>query len=137
MGRYRQAEEILISLIKDCATAKLASPEETVAVLQAWVGRIYVYNRQKEKAARCFAALPADSADAFFFQAENALFDGNPDEALKFLTAARKALKPPEALSVDLMSLKPFRSGFEAVEDLFYFHNSLALPNFAPIFVPV
>lgn len=123
LGRYRQAEEILISLIKDCATAKLASPEETVAVLQAWVGRIYVYNRQKEKAARCFAALPADSADAFFFQAENALFDGNPDEALKFLTAARKALKPPEALSVDLMSLKPFRSGFESVEDLFYFHN--------------
>lgn len=124
LGRYRRAEQILLDLMKDCASAKLSNPEETIAILQAWVGRIYVYSGQKEKAKRCFAALPVDSADAMFFRAEGALWEGRIDDALKLIALARKALIPAPTLPVSLITTKNFTSGFNEIEDHFYFFSS-------------
>lgn len=124
LGRYRQAEELLLDLIRDCAAEDLNHREETIALLQAWVGRIYIYSGKTEKAKRCFAALMHRSADAFFFEAEGALREGRLDEALKLVTAARKALAPASTQAVSLITTKPFPSGFEEIEDHFYFFNS-------------
>lgn len=124
LGRYGQAEEILLDLMRDCASAKISDPEQTIAVLQAWVGRIYIYSGRKEKAKRCFAALSRLSADACFFQAEGALWEGRIDDALKFIASARKNLIPFSTQTVSLMTIKNFPSGFEEIEDHFYFFNS-------------
>ena len=121
MGRYKQAEKILSDLIKECSTQKTISTE-SIAVLQAWIGRIYIYSNRKEDAKQCFSDLPVETADSLFFQAEGALFERQFDEAKQFLIAAMKNLKPIQALPVALITLKNFSSGFE-IEDHFYFFN--------------
>lgn len=124
IGRYQKAEEILLDLIRDCAHQRISNLEDTVSILQAWVARIYIYSGHPLKAKRCFEALPRPSADGYFFQAEGALWEGKIDEAFQFLSRARKLLKPSSTLSVNLLTTKKLQSGFEEVEDHFFFYNS-------------